>query len=110
MMKVAIPLQIVYLPNFVEETIASTTLVKTIQVVIDVWGKDVEVAIVLKFAGQLTYNFVSLTNKFHYLKYLGMETNALVDMYAETVDVSNHVADQETVNLQIQNAHKVFVA
>ena len=44
------------------------------------------------------------TNKFHYLTMftnLGIETNALVDMYAETDDVSNHVADQETVNLQI---------
>ena len=53
------------------------------------------------------------TNKFHYLTMftnLGIETNALVDMYAETDDVSNHVADQETVNLQIQNAQKVFVA
>ena len=30
MMKVAVPLQIVYLLNFVEETIANTTLVKTI--------------------------------------------------------------------------------
>ena len=30
-------------------------------------------------------------------------------MYVEIVDVSNHVADLETVNLQIWNAHKVFV-
>ena len=30
-------------------------------------------------------------------------------MYVEIVDVSNHVTDQETVNLQIWNAHEVFV-
>ena len=31
-------------------------------------------------------------------------------MYVEIVDVSNHVPDQEIVNLQIWNAYEIFVA
>ena len=51
MMKVAVHLQIVYFLKFVEEIIASTTLVKIIWDVIEIEDSDVEVEIVLKFAG-----------------------------------------------------------
>ena len=51
MIKVVEPLQIVYLLKFVEGERASTTLVKITYVVKEVKAKDVEVEIVLKFAG-----------------------------------------------------------